>query len=74
MTKDDLLNALSAVPDDARILIDIKRWDEPLNLTPVMAVRAYPAVKGGAVSDEEFFVTLTPSTEGATRLDPNGEA
>lgn len=69
MMKRELLAALADLPDDAEVMVSIKEWDEPLNLTGVRAVAIY-----GKSFDkpDEVFAALTLDVTGATRLDPNG--
>lgn len=68
MTKADLIAALRDLPDTADVLIDVMPWDEPLNLTAVADVRVYDEQAGSRP-----FATLVPSTDGATRLDPQDD-
>jgi hypothetical protein len=68
VTKDKLIEALAKLPGDAEVMIDIKGWDEPLNLTACESVQVYDPVPGADFP----FATITPSQEGATRLDPMG--
>lgn len=66
MTKAELITSIAGLPDNAAIFVDVKPWDEALNLTPPLAVQCYPG-RG----DDLPFATITPDTDGATRLDPS---
>jgi hypothetical protein len=67
MTARDLMELLALADPDTQVFIDVKPWDEALNLTPAVAAHHY-----GRGHDHRFVV-IQASTEGATRLDPNAE-
>lgn len=62
-----LLDLLSQAKPDDDVHIDVKPWDEGLNVTTLVAASRYDEVEGAP-----GFILLQPSTEGATRLDPAG--
>lgn len=59
MTKQELINALTELPGDARILVDVAPWDEELNLSTVTEVTQHSDIGSGS------FAVLTVSTEGS---------
>jgi len=65
MTARDLIALLELADPDTQIYIDVKPWDEALNLTPAVAAHHY------ARGTDHRFIVVQASTEGATRLDPN---
>lgn len=51
------------IDPNMKVLVDIKPWDEPLNLTPMVSATSY-----AAHGDDAGFIVLTPATKGATNL------
>ena len=67
MSVSELIEYLSSpgIDPNAKVLVDVKPWDEALNLTELVSGTSY-----SAHGSEPAFIVLTPSTDGATRLDP----
>lgn len=69
MTKSELLVAIAGLGDDDLIFVDVSPWDADLSVSPAAGAQCYV---GSADDGGRPFATITPSTDGATRLDPNG--